>query len=241
MTIKKLTALLLAVAMLFTLAACDNGGTKDNGGTTTTTTGNSNSTTTTTEDTTTTTTTASNAGTDAKAFAVGTINGNVYENTFLGLGCKVEAEGWELSSAEEVRESNEMLFEDETDDYMEGLSKLDVITDMFATNMNTGGTLNINFENLGIMYGKDLDEAAYLDEAIGQMDDMGAEGIAIKKATFTVAGKERQGLTIEMEMMGITVYEAVVCIKVGDYMANIVAAGTTADEAKALLDLFYAV
>lgn len=239
MTIKKLTALLLAVAMLFTLAACDNAKGKD-GGTTTTTTGNSNSTTTTTEDTTTTTTTASNEGTDAKAFAIGTNTGDTYENTFIGIGFKAEGD-MELSSDEDIRDMNVMMMEDEPADYLAALKELDAITDMMATDMTTGDSVNINLENMKVLYGSVLSESDYLDQNISMMEDMAEEGLTVEKATFTLAGKERQGVTIIMDIMGIKVYEAVVCIKVGDYMVNITVGSSTEEGVPNLLAKFYAV
>lgn len=244
MTMKKWTALLLAVVMVFTLAACTGG--DDVGGTVTNITTTAGGTTTTTTDatTTTTTTTAAGTATDEKAFATGTNDGTTYENTFIGIGCTLDGD-WEFSSDEDIREMNELTLEMMGDDYAAAIQNAEIVYDMMANNLTTGDSININLENLDLLYGSVLSEEEYVDMALPTMQELfggeGMEGTTIEKATFTLAGQEHYGFNVSMTMMGIEIHEAVVCVKAGSYMACITVASSTKESVTDLLAKFYAV
>lgn len=239
MNVKRLAALALALVMLLSLCAC--GGDEDVRGTVesdSTTTAN----TTTVADEATTTTTAADETDDD--FVVGTASGNTYTNTFIGIGYKLDAE-WTLFDDEQMKQMNEQAMEMAGEEYAEMLKNAKVIYDMYAQNTTTGESMNVNLENLGLVYGSMLDEAAYVQIALPSLKDglesMGFSSVNAEAKTVTFAGEEHAAIYVTGDMNGITIHEIAVCVKRGKYMSCITVASFEAARAEALLNGFYAV
>lgn len=225
---KSLLALILAVVMLFALSSCGieddirgqiSNNSSDQG-------------------------TASNGNNEETAdFGMGKSTGNVYENEFLGLGCKLDSD-WVFLTDEEIAQLNGATIDMLDDEMAELMENANVIYDMQATAGDSLAMVSVNFENLGLLYGKVLSEESYVDLSIPNietaMKSAGATIISNEKATFEVGGKTRNGIKLHTTINGVDIYQSLICIKCGDYMANVAVTTYLEDTTADLLAKFYA-
>ena len=230
---QKLGALLLATALLVTMSACSSG--KSVRG----------SVTPAEKDTAAAQTTATETTvpeTTEPAFAVGSSSGNRYENTFLGIGCKLD-ENWTFLSDEQIRENNTAAAGMMADEYQKQVQDADVVYDMMANHQNEVDTLSLNMEKLSGA-AKLVTEEQYaqlsLEGLEGSLSSMGIENIQTSVENISFAGGTHACIRLEGEYSGVKVYESLVCYKRGGYMALACACTWMEDGTQAILDCFYA-
>ena len=229
---KKWGALLLAAALLLTMSAC-SGGKSIRGNVTpmeTTAPAQTTAPETTVPETT------------EPAFAVGSSSGNRYENTFLGIGCKLD-ENWTFLSDEQIRENNAAAADMMAEEYQELVAESSVVYDMMANHQNEVDTLSLNMEKLSGA-AKLVTEEQYaqlsLEGLEGSLSSMGIENIQTKVEEISFAGGTHTCIRLEGEYSGVKVYESLVCYKRGGYMALACACTWLEDGTQAILDSFYA-
>ena len=182
----------------------------------------------------------------AETAARGKIEHNVYTNDSIGMSFS-PAEGWVFLSDEEIAglysTAVENYFAEETGEIIENA---DVIYDLYAYNAETGGSLNVNFENLGILYGENYDEESYL---AASRENIAAQllesGMPLSKADFTevkVHGKKYPCLVLEINMIGegglaYPIKEMLFARKVGSYMGVVTVTAMTDNEISEILDM----
>lgn len=230
---QKLGALLLAAALLVTMSACSSG--KSIRGSVTPAEKDTAAAQTTAPETTVPETTE-------PAFAVGSSSGNRYENTFLGIGCKLD-ENWTFLSDEQIRENNAAAAGMMADEYQKQVQDADVVYDMMANHQNEVDTLSLNMEKLSGA-AKLVTEEQYaqlsLEGLEGSLSSMGIENIQTSVEKISFAGGTHACIRLEGEYSGVKVYESLVCYKRGGYMALACACTWMEDGTQAILDCFYA-
>ncbi|MCE5236701.1 MAG: hypothetical protein LLF87_11720 [Eubacteriales bacterium] len=116
---------------------------------------------------------------------------------------------------------------------------------MYAASSDGLATINILFENLGVVYGFALDEDKYIDLAMENLqqslESSGIENIALEKTPLDFAGASRTAISITGELSGVPLYESLVCMKQGNYMASITICSINENIAEQLAGLFYAI
>lgn len=147
-------------------------------------------------------------GKDAAPYSMGTITGNKYENSLLGMGVNFP-ENWELTSVEDLALANGVDSTLAFDKIEEAFSKLDSATVMEAMDYETGHSYNIliqklsTFENIAVGVGSKSDE--FMDEVVDEMmaawpEEMAAMGLSvtnIEKTTINISGQEIEAVDIE--------------------------------------------
>lgn len=223
---KKIIALLLVLAFAFSLVSC--GSDDDIRGTVSTAPGGE---------------TSEVSSDDSAELSLGTSANNTYENKFLGIGCKLDSD-WTFYTDDEILEMNNMTKDLVGDEYAEVMESAQTLYDMYASTSDSMQTVNINIENLGLVYGTVLDEDAYIDAALesvkGVLESMGFENVTVKKTTVTFAGETRGAIAVAGEVSDVKFYEKLVCIKVGKYMACVTVASYIDDSTDEVLSAFYA-
>lgn len=157
----------------------------------------------------------------------GNVDSLVYTNDVAGITFTAP-EGRVYYTDEQIAEtwgysSSEIL----TKESAEALENTDIVYDMYCQNVNTGASVNINFENLNVLYSMILDEKAYLEisktslsEAFSAESGMELKTCELK--TMTLGDKEVPYLdiTIGMTMEGFSfdLYEKVFVKKAGGFM-----------------------
>ena len=189
---KKFCALLLALLLTMSLAACGGGA----------------------EDT--------NGPTPQKQFSAGTTTGNTYTNEYFGFTCTLD-ESWVFLDRDQISQVtgqvSDILGSDSLSDvYASGK----VVMEMYAGNTE-GSTVNVTVENLGVVNGAVYDEIGYVDVSLkslpDQMTTAGYSDVSAEMVTVTFAGAQHYGISLSGKVNGSTLYETLVCIKEGNYMA----------------------
>lgn len=186
---------------------------------------------------------ACGTGAPKKEFTLGTITGNKYENSFIGIACNLPSD-WSMLTQEEVKAQNEQALGMMGEEYANAIANATIIYEMFATHENMTDTVNVNMEKLTGAAAA-LNEEAYAKLSIeslkSALESMGLTVTSATVGTVSFAGKDRTCINIEGEFMGIPVYEVVVCMKCGNYMAVISTCTWSANTCDQILANFYAV
>ncbi len=218
---KKILTLILALVLVLSFAAC---GQKDVTGDVTPGTVEQTPDTNATEATE--TTEATEATEPEAEFGIGTVSANVYTNKFLGITCALDASSWVIKSDAEIREMNEQSLGMMGDDYAETLKNATVIFDFMAAHTNNYDSLNITMERLSLL-NLAITENSYLEAAqesiVGSLSSMGIEGVTATIGTIQFAGSEHGCMDIHGTVNGIDMYEKLVILKRGNYIACITA------------------
>ena len=181
------------------------------------------------------------AGTGAE-IERGVIDGSVYENASLDIGCAV-GDDWSFYSAEKLAEVNgtarEML---ENTDLADLLENTTTFTEMLAQSEDQMLLVGILLEDIS---GNDsLDEAGYAELAMGTLESslssLGLQNPVTEQTTFYLAGQERPAIRISGVLQGMmNFYQTQVYLKRGDYMVIVMLQSMMADYAEDLADCFY--
>lgn len=178
-------------------------------------------------------------------FQMGEMSGGVYTNEFLGIGCSLDS-NWAYLTNEEILELNADAVEQMPDEELrEMLETADVIQDMYAQADDGMLSMTICFENLGVIDGVTVDEAAYLEAAIPVLEQsltgIGVTDVTIEKMTETLAGEERQAVKLSgMLDAGMAIYQEQIYLKKGNYIAIITLCSGREDLTAQLAAMFYA-
>lgn len=205
-------------------------------------TGGDTAATTTTATETTTTTAETTTTTTAAEVRLGSTTGGVYQNTFIGIGCKFDS-SWVIYSDEEIREVNELTMDSLSDEYAEQLANAAVLYDFFASTEN-GDSININLEKVTAIQALAIDTETYVDMSISSLEDAlagtGVANVKAEKVKRTFAGEETFSATISMTIEGVPFYETVVCLKRGNYFVSITVGAFEQSHVNEILNRFYA-
>lgn len=176
---------------------------------------------------------------------IGLKEDNVYLSEFLGIRAEFD-ENWYLLTDEEALETMGYVadsFEDE--DVAKLLRESGTVCDLFAVALDgSNDTVNIQLENLGFLYGMVLSEDAYLKMARETLENSlaqaGLANVKLSQESIEFAGEEHLSVIISGEMSGVEVYERMVLLKAGSYMATVTYASIGSHNADRLPELFTA-
>lgn len=182
--------------------------------------------------------------------SLGRMEGGVYTNTYVGIGCQLDA-NWVFYGAEELQELpgqvNELLKDTEYTD-----AGLNQITDMMAENTNDMTTMNVQYQKLSMqdrLVFAAMSDDAIADVILGQSDSMaqayaqaGIENAVLEKVTVTFLGEERTAVHTTASVQGVPYYILQVFdYGLGQYSVTITFSSFQEDKTASMLDLFYAV
>lgn len=210
---KRISALLLALLLTVSLAAC---GAKDTG---------------------------SDDPAPKKEFSAGVTDGSTYTNEYFGFAATLD--GWTFLSREELSQLTGQVV-DILDD--ENISQVyasgSVIMEMYAGD-GVGSTVNVTVENLGDANGAKYTESGCAEASAAvlpdQMTAAGYSNVAVETDTVTFAGAEHSCIRLTAELQGVPLYETLVLIKSGNYVASITFATFESDTTAELMNYFRAI
>lgn len=176
---------------------------------------------------------------------IGTTSGGRYENSFLGIGCQLD-ENWTFASKEELAQLIGIVAEGfDNGKYVEQVKNADMFYDMHAIADEGLVSINVIFENMGVLHGTVIDEERYVQMVMEnfeeQLTSAGLADIQTETGSVVFAGQERYGLRISGTYQGAPYYCQQVYIKEGSYMAAVSLVSLTQDITATMLDYFYAV
>ena len=176
---------------------------------------------------------------------VGTKDAHSYANEFLGIMAAFD-DGWYVLNDEETVQAMGYVVDSLKDQALaDQLRSSGLVCDLYALALdNSGDNINIQIEDLGRLYGLVMSEDVYYKKAAPQLqtalERMGISNISISQETIAFAGAEHCSCLISGEYNGIGVYERLVMVKAGDYMATVTAFSRTPGRADDLLQFFAA-
>lgn len=173
---------------------------------------------------------------------LGEYNGNSYRNDFLNLKCDFP-DSWVLASKEELAQISNLtasIMDDE--EFAEAIKNSGTVFALYAINAESGSTLNICLENLGLVYGAVLSEQAYAEAAIEKLPEglasAGMTDIETEIGTIQFLGKEHTCIRVSGTIQEMAFYELLVCQKVGRYVALTTVCTYLVDNTEDVLTLF---
>lgn len=222
---KKILAILLAAILVIGLAACGTTNEDVRG-----TVEDANNTEQTTE-----------AQTD-EDFEIGTANGSVYKNKFLGITAEFGSE-WHLYSDEECKELNEQVIGTVSDDYAEQMKNANYFYDMMASNETNGSSVNIILQNMGLQAAfTNITESLKqgCEEAKTSYENMGYTDVKYEIIKTQFLGEERDGSVITSKINGFDYYTKQVLYMKGKYAVSVSVGALSEDECNNILGMFTA-
>ncbi len=170
---------------------------------------------------------------------------NVYANEFLGIMASF-SDDWYLFNDEETIEAMGYVVDAMEDTGLaDQLRNSGVVCDLYAAVQdNSGDNINVQIENLGFLYGITMSEDAYYEAAAPQLEtaleQMGLKNVSLTKETMTFAGDEHVTCLVSGELSGMKLYERMVMIKAGMYMATVTAFSFDRESVDTMLEIFEA-
>lgn len=162
---------------------------------------------------------------------IGDKQGNSYESDLLGIAVDFP-DSWYLLSAEETAQVMGQMAESVDDAALaEQLRSAGSTCDLYAVALDdSGDNINIQLENLGLLYGVTMTPKQYAEKASPQLkpalEQIGFQNIRIETENYEFAGRDRVSLLLTAEVNGVPVYERMILIKGGQYMGVITAFST---------------
>lgn len=175
--------------------------------------------------------------------AVGTISGNVYNNSALGISMTLPANWRFLSDAELASQMGYASQYGSRQGLATLLSQTASACGMYATATDDAvWTAHLVVQDLGIY--KSLDEQTLFDltkEGISEsLKGQGYTNIQLDKTTFQLAGKDHVGGVLTADLGFIQTHMIVVLVKGDRFMGSLTVASLTEDKAREVLGYFSA-
>ena len=167
--------------------------------------------------------------------ARGTVENGIYKNEAFGVTFSA-GENWYFLTDSEIAVSMGVAAEEI---YGEGTEIAgDHIYDVYCVENTTGGTVSINYEDLGTIGGM-TDANYYLETVMTTLLSSGAkDGVVDSSITNIKIGEyEVPCLNIVLEYAGTTIYQKVIVKQIGSWMATATLASLSEDEINSLVEM----
>jgi hypothetical protein len=152
-------------------------------------------------------------------------------------------EDWVIADDEQLAQLSGLVKESFTDEEIrDQIEKGGSVTDLYALNQADGSSLNITIQKLSLVSGMLVTEDAYAEANLKQLPDaLASASITVdklEKTKVTFVGEEHVALALEGTIQDVPLYETLVMVKTGSYIACITAATFFEDTTADLLDMF---
>lgn len=176
------------------------------------------------------------------SFGLGDAENNTYWNETMSIGCTLD-ENWYFYTREEILELNGMTAEMLDDTLAEAMREAGAMMDMYAMNLVTGATVNVNLERLSLSNSLLISETGYIklseESLCTVLGQMGCEKVQVETGTMEFLGKEHACARVSAEITGVQMYETIVVIKTGRTMIVVTSASFYEDITEEVLSCFF--
>ena len=177
-------------------------------------------------------------------FSIGSAKGTVYESKFIGIGCNFP-EGWTFYDEEQMKKLNEQSADLLDEDYLEALENASVVQDMFAISADSFSNINVSLEKVNPIQLATLNVAKNFEanaETLTQTyTNAGISDVTYEIGSVTIDGKTFTTFEIKANAIITTLYQTLIGIKCNGYLATIAVTSNDKDTMKDLMDCFYLV
>ena len=175
-------------------------------------------------------------------FSLGETENLVYENKFIGIGCKLESD-WYFYNDEEIMELNNNTSDEAGEDFEEIMKEADLIYDMYAICDDQLDNINVNLEKMSKSVLDSLVIEDSLEATIPMLEEaftnMGYTNLQAGIDTIRIEGEELTCLYSSGEVNGLKMYQKIFPIKCDGYLANITITTYEEDTVDSLAESFY--
>lgn len=175
-------------------------------------------------------------------FSLGTTDGLIYENKFIGIGCTLE-DSWYFYSDDEIMQLNNYVEDVAGEEYEEIMKDADLVYDMYAISDNQMDNINVNLEKMDKLSLEKLVVEDSLEAGVPIMKDtfsnMGYSSFEAEIDKISIEGKEFTCLSSIGEIDGVKMYQKLFPIKCNGYLANITITTYGEDLVDELVGRFY--
>ncbi|MBQ3231160.1 MAG: hypothetical protein IJB49_09125 [Clostridia bacterium] len=225
---KKILSLVLVTLFILSFTAC--GGDEDVRGTISTVSGASE------------TAESSKADENNNEFAMGTTNGSVYENSYIGIGCRLDSD-WTFYTDEQIKELNQITADKGGEEFAEIMENADIVYDMFVQKTN-GDNMNVNLEKVNAITLAALDMSTFYNEEMKKtlkqsLESVGCTNVEMEDTEVVIDGKKFVAVKITSEMSGVKMYQTNFAIKCSKHIASICITTMNGDSASSIIEKFY--
>lgn len=191
--------------------------------------------------------------TDAESAGLGKVEGKVYTNTYVGLGCKLD-DNWVIASAEELQdvpdEITEILNGTELGELANNIPQ---IMDMQAQSLDTGASVNVLYTKMSALEKKayeQMNEEEIVDTILKNKDiiiesyaNTGIEVQSMDKATMDFLGEKHTVCKTVGTAQGVEIYLVqVLDYKLpGQYGVTVTFCAQSEEEIANIMSCFYKV
>ena len=232
--IKQFGVLLTALSLLVSLCACASSGTETPDSTTQPTT----------EPTTTAAPTTTEAPTEENEVSFGTVSGNTYENSFIGLTCTLDDE-WYIYTKEEVAAVSGIASDVLTEaDLQNQLKTTGNVMDFYAAKDSGLTTVNITISDNGMTLGSVANEQVLVEAMLPTLEStytsVGYEIDTLETESVEFAGSTHPCIVLTGEYGGLPIYMRQVFLLVDTYSVAISFCSFYEDKTTETFDAFSA-
>ncbi len=157
-----------------------------------------------------------NENNENNTLSLGKVEGNVYTNTYVGIGCKM-GDGWKMASADELQELPKEIKESLDGTKIGELAKeIPQFADMMAQNLTTGSNVNVLYTQLSESDQKvyaGMSEEDVIDGLLQSKDMLtesyAASGVEVKtmeKVTVDFLGEKHTAMKTTGTAQGVEVF-----------------------------------
>lgn len=175
-------------------------------------------------------------------FSMGKVSGLTYENAFIGIGCKLDSQ-WTFRTDEEIREMNNLVGELAGDEYREAIQNANVIYDMQAVHSNGTDNIIVNLEKANALQLAAVDLADVFEAQLPLMkssfENMGYTNVTFEIGEVTIDGELFVALFVEADIGDYHMAQVNIAIKCSGYLASVGITTLDETEMNKLLDSFY--
>ena len=157
---------------------------------------------------------------------LGNVNGSVYENDFIGIGCELD-EQWTYCTEEELAElSNDNVIYDIVAKRYSGYDKIQINLEKVDNAQLDGLNIKQNFESLAPMI-------------VSSFENSGCSNVTYEVSTRKIGDKEFDCSNVSYVEEGMIYFISMISIKCDGYLANITFTTTGSDLIDELAAMFY--
>lgn len=172
----------------------------------------------------------------------GTVNGNVYWNDTLSIGCILNNE-WTYATREQLADLNGLSSELVGSSLSQKMRSVSGFTAMFAENTVTGESMNLATDKIGSLNSVMMTEESYLDigtpDLVDSLTAMGFESVTTKKDTVSFLGEDHAAVKVTATMQGTFFFQTLTCTKADSQMLIASVSSIADDTTENILRCFF--
>lgn len=173
----------------------------------------------------------------------GALPGGTYSNHSVRLLCRLD-DSWLFYNESQLLELNGVLTEGGSGDIATLAESGKAVYDMYAISTDGLMTMNVTYQNLGLLSGSSMSAQEYVELAAAKVPgDLTAGGftdVEVQVTATDIAGEKSCPTLLVTAKLGETpMYERMVCLQAGNYIYCVTLCSFTEDVTPTMAELFH--